>query len=224
MARGLSHPYSMAYVLCFAAGLHQYLRHGPAAQAAAEEAIAISSEHGFPLWFAMGTCLYGWALAKQGQAEVGVVRIRQGIAAWRGTGAELAQPHWLALLAEGCGQLGQVDEGLEVLEQAFGFMEKYAERYYEAELYRLKGELLLHQSPPLEQLAERCLHQAMDISRRQQTNLPQLRAGISLSRLWRQQGKHAAAHQLLAELYGWFTEGLHTVDLQEARTLLEDLA
>jgi predicted ATPase len=224
MARGLSHPYSMAYVLCFAAGLHQYLRHAPEAQAAAEEAIAISSEHGFPFWFAMGTCLYGWALAKQGQAEAGVVRIRHGIAAWRATGAELAQPHWLALLADGCGQLGQVEEGLEVLEQAFGFMEKYAERYYEAELYRLKGALLLQHSPPLERLAERCFHQAMDRSSRQQAKLPQLRAGISLSRLWRQQGKHAAAHQQLAELYGWFTEGWHTADLQEAKALLEELA
>jgi len=224
IARGLSHPYTMAYVLCFAAGLHQYLRRGAEAQAAAEEAIAISTEHGFPLWFAMGTCFYGWALAKQGSAEAGVGHIRQGIAAWRATGAELAQPHWLALLAEGCEHLGQIEEGLEVLEQAFGCMEKYAERYYAAELYRLKGDLLLQQSPALAPLAERCFRHAMDISSRQQAKLPQLRAGISLSRLWQQQGKRAAALQQLVELYGWFTEGFHTADLQEAKALLETLA
>ncbi len=224
MARGLSHPYSMAYVLCFAAGLQQFLRNGPSAQEAAEEAIAISTEHGFPFWFAMGTCLYGWALAKQGQAEEGLGHLRQGITAWRATGAELAQPHWLALLAEVCGQVDQAEEGLQALSEALDFVERYEEGYYEAELHRLKGELLLRQSIPLEHLAENCFLQAIDVSRRQQAKLPQLRAGISLSRLWQQQGRRTAARQQLVELYGWFTEGWHTTDLQEARELLEELA
>ena len=224
MARDLSHPYSMAYVLCFAAGLRQFLRHGPAAQEAAEEAIAISTEHGFPLWFAMGTCLYGWALAKQGQAAEGLGQIRQGITAWRATGAELAQPHWLALLAEVCGQVDQVEEGLQVLSEALGFVERYEERYYEAELYRLKGELLLRQSASLEPSAEGCFLQALDLSRHQQAKLLQLRTGISLSRLWQQQGRRTAARQQLAALYSGFTEGWHTTDLLEARALLEELA
>src|SRR5215475_7017078 len=221
LARGVSHPYTMAYGLCFAAGLYQYLREAPTTQETAEEAIAITTEHGFPFWFAMGTCLYGWAQATQGQREEGIVQIRRGIAAWQATGAELAQPHWLALLAETYGYVGQVEAGLEVLADALGRVNKHGERYCEAELYRLEGELLLRQPIPAVQAAESRFQQAMDIGCRHQARLPQLRAGVSLGRLWQHQGKHDAARQLLAELYGWFTEGFATADLQEARALLE---
>jgi class 3 adenylate cyclase/predicted ATPase len=224
LARGLSHPYSMAYGLCFAAGLHQYLHDGQMAQAAAEEAIAISIEHGFPFWFAMGTCLYGWALAQQGRGAEGIEQGRQGIAAWRATGAELAQPHWLSLLAETYGHVGQVEAGLEVLDEALERVDAHGERYSEAELYRLKGELLLQQALPDMPQAETCFQRAIDVARGQQAKSWELRAAMSLARLWQQQGKRAEAHQLLADIYGWFIEGFDTADLQEAKVLLAELA
>jgi predicted ATPase len=223
----------MAYVLCFAAGLHQYLHDGQLAQETAEEAIAIAIEHGFPFWFAMGTCLYGWALAQQGQGAEGIEQGRQDLTAWRATGAELAQPHWLSLLAETYGHVGQVEAGLEVLDEALTRVDAHGERYSEAELYRLKGELLLAQAgtgpgaqghSPQWFEAEGCLQRALEIAHRQQARLPQLRAGVSLSRLWQGQGKHAEARQLLSPIYGWFTEGFDTADLQEAKALLEALA
>jgi predicted ATPase len=224
LARGLSHPYSMAYVLCFAAGLHQYLHDGQMAQETAEEAIAISIEHGFPFWFAMGTCLYGWALAQPGQGAEGIEQGRRGIAAWRATGAELAQPHWLSLLAETYGHVGQVEAGLEVLDEALERVDAHGERYSEAELYRLKGELLQALSTDYAAEAEACFHRALDVARAQQAKSWELRAAISLVRLCQRQGKRTEARALLAPVYGWFTEGFDTADLQEAKALLHALA
>jgi predicted ATPase len=172
----------------------------------------------------MGTCLYGWALAQQGRGAEGIEQGRQGIAAWRATGAELAQPHWLSLLAETYGHVGQVEAGLEVLDEALERVDAHGERYSEAELYRLKGELLLQQALPDMPQAETCFQRAIDVARRQQAKAWELRAAMSLSRLWQRQGKRAEAHELLAPIYAWFTEGFDTADLQEAKALLAELA
>jgi len=170
-----------------------------------------------------GTVLQGWALAQQGQWEEAIARMRRGYAAWRATGAEVDVPYFLVLLAEAYGKVGQVEEGLELLAEAAVVVDK-GERYWEAELYRLKGELLLARSADTQAEVEICLHQALDIARRQQAKSLELRAAMSLSRLWQRQEKRAEAHALLAPIYGWFTEGFDTADLKEAKALLEELA
>jgi len=224
LAQELSHPYSLAYVLYFATVLHQLRRESQATQARAEAVVAFSREQGFPLWIAGGTVLRGWALAEQGQRAEGMAQIWEGLAAWRATGAELGRPYYLGLLAEVHRETQQVEEGLRTLDEALALMYAHGERYYEAELYRLKGELLLAHSVEHDVEAGACFHQALDVARHQQAKLLELRAAMSLSRLWQQQGKRPEAYDLLAPIYGWFTEGFDTADLQEAKALLEALA
>ena len=241
MAQELSHPFSLAWTFHYAARLHQFRRERQAAQERAEAMMALSSDQGFPEFLACGTILRGWALAVQGQGEEGIAQIRQGWAVWRATGAELWRPHWLALLAEAYGKVGQTEEGLALLAETLTAVDKTGERWYEAELCRLKGELTLqkfqvsgskfqvantqHPAPntQAEAEAEACFHKAIEIARRQQAKSLELRAVMSLSRLWQNQGKKAEARQMLAEIYGWFTEGFDTADLKEGRVLLEEL-
>ena len=165
--------------------------------------------------------------------------MRQGLAAYRTTRAELAWPHWLALLADVYGQRGQTQEGIATVAEALAQVEKTGERWYEAELYRLKGELLCQQGagqestseirrapsalrlPPVE--VEECFHKAISVARRQHARMWELRATVSLARLWQQQGKKDEARHMLAEIYSWFTEGFDTKDLQEAKALLAEL-
>jgi predicted ATPase len=171
----------------------------------------------------MGTILQGWVLAEQGQAEQGIAQIRQRLAAYRATGAELFRPYFLALLAEACGKGGRTEEGLTVIAEALAQVNNTGERYYEPELYRLKGTLLLQQSSDNATEAESCFLQAMMIAQNQQAKSLELRTATSLARLWQQQGKHQEAHDLLAPVYHWFTEGFDTADLQEAKALLDAL-
>jgi predicted ATPase len=172
----------------------------------------------------MGTISRGWALAVQGQGEEGLAQIRQGLAAYRAIGAEILLPHMLALLAETYGQAEQPEAGLAALAEALRLVDKTGERTWEAELHRLRGELLLARSAENQLEVEACLHNALDVARRRQAKSLELRAAMSLSRLWKRQGKHPEARQLLAPIYGWFTEGFDTADLQEARALLEELS
>jgi predicted ATPase len=155
--------------------------------------------------------------------ETGIGQICQGIAAWQATGAAIGQPYQLALLAEVYSIAGHIMEGLRVVAEALAGVSRTREQWYTAELYRLNGELLLMQATPDEMHAATCFQQALAVARRQQAKSLELRAAISLSRLWQHQGKRAAAYDLLAPVYGWFTEGFDTADLQEARVLLEDL-
>jgi predicted ATPase len=174
----------------------------------------------------------GWALlsqsrasvAGQGQEEEGIALLQQGLAAWRATGAEVFQPYGLALLAEATAQVGQPEEGLSLLAEALVVTNDKGERRWEAELYRLWGELLLACSAEQHAKAETCFHKALDVARPQQAKSWELRVATSLARLWQHQGKRAEAHALLAPIYGWFTEGFDTADLQEAKALLEELA
>jgi predicted ATPase len=150
--------------------------------------------------------------------------MHQGLIAFRATGAELHEPYCLALLAEVHGMMGQPEAGLTVLAEALTLAESTGYRWYDPELYRLKGALLLQQSPDSHAEAHACFQQALDVARSQQAKSLELRAATSLGRLWQQQGKRAEARQLLAEVYGWFTEGFDTPDLWEAKALLDELA
>jgi len=224
LAQELSHPFSLAVVLDYAAMLHQFRREPQAVHERAEAAIALCTEHGFAYYLAWGTTMQGWAQVAQGQDVEGLARMRHGLAALRATGAALRLPYYLALLAEACGRTGQAVEGLALLAEALAQAHKAEESWMEAELHRLKGELLLSLSADHHAEAGGCLHQALAIARCQQAKSLELRAAMSQSRLWQQQGKRAEAHQLLAEIYDWFTEGFDTPDLRAAKALLEELA
>jgi len=153
-----------------------------------------------------------------------MAQVHHGLITLRATGTEVLRPYFLGLLANECGKMGKAREGLALLDEALALVHKTGERWPEAELHRLKGELLLALSTDNQAEAEGCLHQALAVARRQQAKSLELRAATSLSRLWQQQNKRAEAHQLLAEIYGWFTVGFDTVDLQDAKVLLEALA
>jgi predicted ATPase len=222
LAQELSHPYSLAHALSLAAISHQFRREGQATQMLVEDATALSLKHGFPFWLASGTVLLGWALTEQGNREAGIAEIREGLSAWRRMGIEVGRTYFLALLAEAYQKVGQAAEGLAVIAEALSVVSGIG-RWWEAELYRLKGELLLAQSVGGIE-ADECFRQAIEIARRQGAKSLELRAVMSLSRLWRAQGKHVEARQLLAEIYSWFTEGFDTADLKEARALLQMLS
>jgi TOMM system kinase/cyclase fusion protein len=223
LAQTRAHPYSLTLVLTYTAVIHQFRRESQAVSEQAEASMTLAIEQGFPYWAARGPILRGWALAAQGQRAQGLAYMQQGLAAWRATGAGLLRSYWSALLAEVYGHVGQPEVGLDLLAETLPLTDQVGERCWAAELYRLKGELLLQAVADARQ-AEACFHLALDVARRQQARAWELRAAMSLSRLWQQQGKGEEARDLLSPLYGWFTEGFETVDLQEAKALLEELA
>jgi class 3 adenylate cyclase/predicted ATPase len=220
-ARELAHPNTIAQALFCDWTLHQLLRDGRAAQAQAEALIALTTEQGLPLWLAAGVVVRGWALADGGRAEHGIAVIRQGLADYRATGAELFSPYFLALLADAYGRADQASAGLIFLADALGGVERTGVRWIEAELHRLRGELRLALPEPDQPEAEACFCRALAVAREQQAKLWELRAATSLARLWRDQSRRNEAHELLAPVYGWFTEGFDTTDLKEAKALLE---
>jgi predicted ATPase len=185
----------------------------------AEEGAALSAEQGLPHWLGQATAGRGWVKVERGDFAEGIEEMRWGIAAFRLTGAEIHVTYHLGLLAEAYGKAGQPREGLAVLAEAQALVEKNEERFWEAELYRLRGELLLMERANTAEI-EACFHQAIEIARWQQAKSLELRAVMSLSRLWQQQGKTAAARLMLAELYGSFAEGFDTADLKDAKAWL----
>jgi predicted ATPase len=224
LAHELPHPYSLAHARCWAAYVYQFRWDVPAVHEQAEAAVALSIEQGFPFWAAAGTILRGWALAMQGQGEAGMAQVCQGIAAYRATEAPLLVAYYCTLLAEVSAHLGHPEDGLQALVEAHTLMEQQEERYWEAEVCRLRGVLLLRQPGASQAEAEACFQQALDVARRQEAKSLELRAAMSLARLWQQQCKRAAAYELLAPIYGWFTEGFDTADLKDAKALLAELA
>jgi predicted ATPase len=226
LARTLAHPLSLALALCHMASIHRERREAPETQEWAEAAIALSREQGFPYWLANATGLRGWARAKQGEPEPWIARMRQSLAAPQalGRGSEQGRPTALAYLAEVYLDIGQAEEGLDVLAKALALVDKNGERWWEAELHRIKGELLLVRAAEPHAEAEACFQHALDVARRQQAKSLELRAATGLARLWQQQGKRHEARQLLAEVYDWFTKGFDTADLKEAKALLEDIS
>jgi predicted ATPase len=224
LAQQSAHPFSLSAALCTAACFHQCRREVRAAQERAEAAIVLATEQGFPYWRAFSALLRGWALAQQEQAKEGIEQIHQGLVAHRATGAELGRPYWLMLLAEAHGIMRQPEAGLTVLTEALALVDTTGERWYEPELYRLKGVLLLQQSSDNHAEAETCFQRSISIAQSQQAKSWELRAATSLARLWQQQGKRQEAHDLLAPVYDWFTEGFDTADLKDAKMLLDELA
>ncbi|MCI0409487.1 MAG: hypothetical protein L0191_13165 [Acidobacteria bacterium] len=242
LARELGDPFSLALALYFLARLHRSREEEPLTDERTEALATIATEQDLPMWMAAGALLRGWVLVKRGQGEEGIRQIHQGVATWRAMGTRLEDSYFLALLAEAHGEVGQAADGLAVVAEALAVADKYGERVYEAELYRLKGELSLQSrssesgvrnqkakvsdppTPDPQAEAEECFRQAIAIARRQSAKSLELRAVMSLCRLWQQQAKKKQARQRLAEIYGWFTEGLDTADLQEAKALLQSLS
>jgi predicted ATPase len=222
LARHVGHTPSVVYAEYFVTTLSQCRRDVVATHAQADALMALAQEQGLVFRLEQGRILRGWALAMQGATDAGVAQIRQGLAAHERAGLpQLGLPSMLALLAEAYGQAGQPEVGLRVLDEALTLVATTGARWWEAELHRLKGELLCRLPLPAIPQATACFHQALDVARRQQAKALELRAALSLSRLWQQQGKRDQARQLLAAVYGWFTEGFETPDLQEARMWLE---
>ncbi|MBM4466215.1 MAG: tetratricopeptide repeat protein [Chloroflexi bacterium] len=220
-AQGLDHPFSLALAFSMACWTHTERREVAATEERAEAAIRIAAPRGFVFFESMGLCFQGWVRIQEGAIEEGMAQIRQSVAGLRAMGSEFHHPHFLSWLAEGHAKAGQVEEGIARLAEALELVERTGERYYEAEIHRLKGDLLWMQGNGPEAEAE--YDKAIQVARQQSTKSLELRATMSLSRLLQTQGKQEQARQLLAEIYSWFTEGFDTPDLKEAKALLEEL-
>ncbi len=222
-ARDLSHPFTQTVALAYAAMLNQFRRDVGEVARLAQATITHSTEHGFQYYLAWAEVLEGWSLAIRGASEAGIAEIHRGIRVLQ-TMAGMRLPYYRALLAEALGSSGRIDEAFQALTDAFADVGKTDERCWEAELYRLRGELLRSEAMNRGAEAEGCFRTAIEVARGQQAKSLELRAAVSLGRLWRDEGKRAQAHRLVAEVYDWFTEGFETPDLKDARSLLEELA
>jgi predicted ATPase len=222
-ARDLGHPNTLALALFFGCVFFQMLQDRRAVRERAKALLALAAEEGFAFWTAGGTIVQGWATATGSEIEAGIARMREGLAAWRTTGAEYMAPYFLGLIAEAHAQAGQIPEALELLDESIGRSNKTDEAWFRSELHRMKAELLLSTavSDPAE--AEIAFKQAIAVAQMQQARLWELRAAIGLGRLWRDRGRRSEAHALIAPLHAWFREGLDTVDLKAAAALVEEL-
>jgi len=223
IAHALAHPFQLVEVLFTSALIRRARREWPTVQAYAEAMLALATKHGLVRHVALGTLFQGTALAGQGQYAAGLAQMRQGLEAYRATGSVSGMSGHLAQLADTYGKAGEVDEGMLLVTEALALVDITGKRHTEAELHRLQGELLLRQAAPEAPAAEACFQRALDVAHRQQAKWWELRAAMSLAQLWQRQGKRAEARALLAEIYGWFTEGFDTADLQDARRLLDAL-
>jgi predicted ATPase len=212
---------SLAIALSFTGILYQFRGEAQAAQEWSAAATVLAQEHGFPFWEATAMIVWGWAQVLQGTQAEGMARLHEGLRIFQTTTADIQMPSWLALLAEAYSCTGQVAEGHHTIDTALNILHRTDERYYEPELYRLKGDFYMQQLTPETTHTETCLRQALMLARQRGAKAWELRAAVSLSRLWQRQGKGSAARQLVGEIYDWFTEGWDTPDLQKARAFLE---
>jgi predicted ATPase len=222
LARQLSHPTTLAYAHLVIGFFHSARRDGAATLELAEALVQLSAEQGLPTYWATGSVLRGWALAEGGHAEEGIAQIHQGLT------SRAAPPHWRpwfqGLLAEAYGNAGKFEDAFAALAEALKAVEDTGSAGYELQLHRVKGELLLARAPANPSDAEACFRQSISIARRKSAKSWELQAVLSLSRLYHQQGKKEEARRMLAEIYGWFTEGFDTADLQEAKAMLQVLS
>jgi class 3 adenylate cyclase/predicted ATPase len=221
-ARKLAHPPSLAVSLAIGARLLAVVGDDTALDERAGQLVEVATEQGFAMWRAQGTIYRGWAKLKSGDVTEGMSLLRGGLAAYRATGPEMWMAHYLDLLAVACEIAGQIAEGLTLSEEALQIAERTGERWCAAELNRHKGQLLLRQGHT--EAAEDLYRKALSVAEEQEAKLWELRAATSLARLRRDQGRHTEARDLLAPVYGWFTEGFDTPDLKEAKALLDELA
>jgi predicted ATPase len=221
LARAVAHPFSFGYALGLAAIVCNLRKEWPLAEARAAAQIALSTEQGFALLLMYGTIYPGWAKVEPGTVEEGIAQLRYGLGAQSDLAAEALRPLALSQLAVASGKLGQTDDAFALVAEALAAAERSGERHWEAEIYRLKGELLESKGSSE---AEPCFRVAVDIARRQSAQSLELRAVTSLSRFLQKQGKQEEAREILAEIYGWFTEGFDTADLKDAKALLEELS
>jgi class 3 adenylate cyclase/predicted ATPase len=223
LAREVGHSPSIIFALFHKAGVHQIAGEVELALETAETVLALAEQDGVPLFEAWTRVVRGWSLAQLGQAEHGVVQIREGLALASATGAEMWRTYNLAQLAEACGKVNRIDEGLDALTEALDAIETHGERWWEAEIHRLRGELLLKQNPTFLREVVEEYERAIEIARRQGAKSLELRATVSLARLLDKQGRRDEARAMLADIYKWFTEGFGTADLKDAQALLEEL-
>jgi predicted ATPase len=222
LGQRLAHASSVAFALAFAALVHNLRREFAAARTRAEAAIAFAGEHRMPQWLAEATMFRGFALVGLGQQAEGIAQLRTGLTAWNSIGANLQNTQWLGFLAEAHIRAGQLEHALTELDRASKIVTKAGECHYQAELYRLRGAVLAATGEAGE--AASWLHRALDTASSQQAKSLELRAATSLARLLAEQDKRQKAYDLLAPIYGWFTEGFDTADLKEAAALLDELA
>jgi predicted ATPase/class 3 adenylate cyclase len=222
-AQEVAHPATRAYALNHAVQLHQLLGDGAAVEELSADLLSLTGEQGFPFWSAAARMQRGWLMTIRGDSKGGAAQIGDGLAAYRNTGSDHMMPYYFALHADACVALGQISEGLSLIEQGLAAVARTDERWYEAEMYRLKGDLLLAIAQPDAADAQTCFRHAIAIAREQGAKLWELRATSSLARLWREQGKRTEARDLLAPIHGWFTDGFDTRDLNEAKALLNEL-
>lgn len=226
LAHELGHPFSLGFALTFLTDLFLMRREGQAAQAQNEAVWTLVRDHGFPHWVAIALINEGWSLIEQGQWDAGIKQMSQGMAAWQDTGAALERPQSLAVLGAAYGHVGRVEEGLACMAEALTMIQQTGECWWEAEVCRLQGELLrkaTDREPKSVLTPEMCFQKALEVARRQQAKSLELRTAISLSRLRIQQDQRDDVYPALAGVYHWFTEGFDTLDLQEARALLDEL-
>ncbi len=223
LMQSMSHPSSLAYAHAYLALLACAHRDAQAARDHAEAAIRLGELHGLPMWTAMGTALRGWALTQQGQAAEGLAQLEEGANLWRARGFQHFLPHFLSLQVETCLETGRLKKAAAALSEARAIVQSGTDRYWAAELHRLRGELLRAQGGDPAG-AEVCFRQAMEVAGDQEARMLELRAAVSLARLWRSQGKGQAARQMLAEVYDRFEEGFETHDLEAARAMLRSLS
>jgi predicted ATPase len=246
LAQDLGHPQSLVLALDFASFLHMFRRDWKIVQDFAEAVISLSTEHGFAQFLVLSEFKKGWTLAESGERETGNRRMLASLEKWQQTGTRLGLQYCFVPLAESYGKAGYIDDGIDILERGFALVEENEGRSHESELYRLKGQLTLQKgirdwglgtgssSPQAGSLkpqdpsgvveeAEGYFLKAIHIAQQQQAKSLELRATVSLARLWQQQRKTNEAHQMLSTIYNWFTEGFDTKDLQEAKALLSEL-
>jgi tetratricopeptide (TPR) repeat protein len=220
-ARGLADPISLATSMAMRSRLLSLVGDDMALGEQADQLVSLTIEQGFRQWHAQGTIYRGWVQARNGDVAEGMPLLRSGIIAFRASGTEVWLPHFLALRASACDLAGEAEEGLSLLDEAMQIVDKTGERWLEAELYRLKGQLLLRRAHA--EAAEELYRKALSIAQEQEAKLWELRASASLARLRRDHGRRAEARDLLAPVYGWFTEGFDTPDLKDAKALLDEL-
>src|SRR5262249_52068502 len=223
VAQDANHPFSLGYALTFAAAIHVLRREREAAREWAEKAIALSEEQHLLLWLGAARFYRGWSLAEPGAGDEVRGALAEGVSQLAATGTEVGAPSIFGLLAEAYGELGRVDDGLRTLENALAFAARRQTPFWSAELYRLKGELLLRQDAAAASEAAVLFRRALEIAREQGAKSLELRASLSLAGLLRQEGSVAAARALLDPIYQWFSEGHGTLDLRRARILHDEL-